>query len=91
MLEKKIFNVAIFHDGHFNFCPSSTHSHTSKITLIANSGLLDFTLDNIVPCHADNLEAFFSEFQRECKAANVELVSIEIYFSDIDLSYFYVY
>ncbi len=91
MFEKKIFKVAVFHDGKFKFCPEKAHSHTSTITLVAKNGLDVFSLDNIIPCSADTIEAFIQEFQSECKSANIELISIEIYFADIDLSFFHVY
>lgn len=91
MIEKKTFNVAIFHDGQFSFCPKNTHSHTSTITLLAKSGLFNFTFDSIIPCQSDNLETFFLEIQTECAAANIDLISAEIYFADIELTYFYVY
>lgn len=92
MLQKKVFNAALFHTGSFDFCPAGrTHSHTTTITVIAKSGLDSLVLDSIIPCENDNLEAFFILFKDECIKSKVDLVSVELFFLDINMSYVFLY
>lgn len=92
IFEKKVFKVALFHTGHFEFCPTGKdHTHTIKITITAKNGLAGFMFDNIIPSQTDDILAFCEEFKHECESAKIEPISIEIYFNDIDISFIHFY
>ena len=92
MFEKRTYKTAMFHVGKFDFCPTeNTHSHSVTITVTAKNGLKDFELDAIIPCETDTLLTFVEQFKLECKNASVEILILEIYFNDIDMSFIHFY